>query len=130
MSQLQEPYDYYEFGQRYVRNLIDFDNSVLGHPEIFDAMEAQLAAGENVVLLANHQTEADPAVSHYTLRHNTRCKPSCSRRGGGQHGVAGEPPDGSRPRGGLTLWTERLLVVLHMFSIAADVPPGRCRRHL
>ncbi len=63
-SQLQEPYDYYEFGQRYVRNLIDFDNSVLGHPEIFDAMEAQLAAGENVVLLANHQTEADPAVSH------------------------------------------------------------------
>lgn len=49
--------------QRYVRNLIDFDNSVLGHPEIFDTMEAQLAAGENVVLLANHQTEADPAVS-------------------------------------------------------------------
>ena len=26
-------------------------------------MAAQLARGENVVLLANHQTEADPAVS-------------------------------------------------------------------
>ena len=58
----QEPYDYYEFGQRYVRNLINFEESVLGHPEIFDTIEAQLAAGENVVMLANHQTEADPAV--------------------------------------------------------------------
>lgn len=51
-----------EFGQRYVRNLIDFDNSVVGHLEIFDEIERQLSAGENVVMLANHQTEADPAV--------------------------------------------------------------------
>lgn len=36
--------------------------SVLGHTEIFDKIEAQLAAGDNVVMLANHQTEADPAV--------------------------------------------------------------------
>ena len=36
---------------------------VLGHRDRFDRIEQQLAAGENVVLLANHQTEADPAVS-------------------------------------------------------------------
>ena len=36
---------------------------VLGHRERFDKIAEQLARGENVVLLANHQTEADPAVS-------------------------------------------------------------------
>ena len=61
-TRIQEPYNYYEFGQRYVRNLIDFENSVVGHLEVFDTIQAQLEAGENVVLLANHQTEADPAV--------------------------------------------------------------------
>ena len=45
-----------------MRNLIDFDASVVGHLEVFDTIQAQLEAGENVVLLANHQTEADPAV--------------------------------------------------------------------
>lgn len=61
-TRIQEPYNYYEFGQRYVRNLINFDKSVLGHRERFDKIAEQLARGENVVLLANHQTEADPAV--------------------------------------------------------------------
>jgi len=61
-SRILEPYDYYEFGQRYVRHLVNFNESVLGHTEIFDKIEAQLAAGDNVVMLANHQTEADPAV--------------------------------------------------------------------
>ena len=27
-TRIQEPYNYYEFGQRYVRNLVDFDKSV------------------------------------------------------------------------------------------------------
>lgn len=36
---------------------------VLGHRDRFDTIAEQLARGENVVLLANHQTEADPAVS-------------------------------------------------------------------
>lgn len=61
-TRILEPYDYYEFGQRYVRGLINFDKSVVGNTEVFEKIEAQLAAGENVVLLANHQTEADPAV--------------------------------------------------------------------
>ena len=49
--------------QNYVRNLIDFDNSVLGGSENFDKIEEYLAKGENVVVLANHQTEADPGTA-------------------------------------------------------------------
>ncbi|KAJ9513940.1 hypothetical protein QJQ45_021048, partial [Haematococcus lacustris] len=60
-------YNYFEFGQRYVGALVDFNNSVLGHRERWDQIAAQLAAGENVVLLANHQTEADPGVFAHML---------------------------------------------------------------
>lgn len=56
------PYNYYEFGQRYIRGLVDFQHSLLGHEDRFAEVEAALAKGENVVLLANHQTEADPAA--------------------------------------------------------------------
>lgn len=60
-------YSYFEFGQRYVASLTDFSRSVVGHKERWDAAAAQLAAGENVVLLANHQTEADPGVFAHML---------------------------------------------------------------
>ncbi|KAF5834749.1 hypothetical protein DUNSADRAFT_8476 [Dunaliella salina] len=60
-------YSYFEFGQRYVASLTDFANSVLGHRKRWDQAAAQLAAGENVVLLANHQTEADPGVFAHML---------------------------------------------------------------
>ena len=41
--------------QNYVRNLIDFENSVLGGKENFDKIEEYLSKGDNVVILANHQ---------------------------------------------------------------------------
>ena len=59
-TRLLEPYNY--FGQRYIRGLVDFKRSQLGNVEIFQQVRRQLAAGDNVVLLANHQTEADPAA--------------------------------------------------------------------
>ena len=62
-----KPYNYYEFGQRYVGSLIDWSRSVLGAPDRWAGIAAQLAAGENVVLLANHQTEADPGVFAHML---------------------------------------------------------------
>ena len=34
----------------------------VGHLKHFDALQEQLQQGHNVVLLANHQTEADPGV--------------------------------------------------------------------
>ena len=46
--------------QNYVRNLIDFKTSVVGGLRTFDRIAAQLEAGDNVIMLANHQTEADP----------------------------------------------------------------------
>ena len=61
-TRLLEPYDYYKFGQNYVRTLINFNKSVVGHLERFQKVQEQLDAGDNVVLLANHQTEADPGV--------------------------------------------------------------------
>ncbi|MEW5307090.1 MAG: hypothetical protein WDW36_009508 [Sanguina aurantia] len=66
-KRILEPYNYYEFGQRYVGALIDFEASVLGQPERWATIEAQLAAKHNVILLANHQTEADPGVFAHML---------------------------------------------------------------
>lgn len=51
-----------KFGQAYVRTLINFNKSVVGHLDRFQKVQEQLDAGDNVVLLANHQTEADPGV--------------------------------------------------------------------
>ncbi|KAI3435020.1 hypothetical protein D9Q98_003072 [Chlorella vulgaris] len=59
---IEEPYNYYLFGQRYIRGLVDFQRSVLGRADLFQKVQEQLEAGENVVLIANHQSEADPAV--------------------------------------------------------------------
>lgn len=61
------PYNYFEFGQRYVGSLTDFNHSVLGHRERWDRVKQLLDAKENVVLLANHQTEADPGVFAHML---------------------------------------------------------------
>lgn len=61
-TRLLEPYNYYKFGQTYVRTLINFNKSVVGHLDRFQQVQEQLDAGDNVVLLANHQTEADPGV--------------------------------------------------------------------
>lgn len=61
-TRMTGPYNYYDFGQNYVRPLIDFRNSYMGNEAIFTQIDRQLAEGHNVVLLANHQTEADPGV--------------------------------------------------------------------
>lgn len=64
---LLAPYNYFEFGQRYVGSLTDFNNSVLGHPDRWAEVQRLLNNKENVVILANHQTEADPGVFAHML---------------------------------------------------------------
>lgn len=59
---MRKPYDYYEFGQKYIRPLIDFRNSYVGNVSIFNEIQEKLQQGHNIVLISNHQTEADPAV--------------------------------------------------------------------
>jgi glycerol-3-phosphate O-acyltransferase len=66
---ITKPYDYFEFGQKYVGSLIDFTKSWVGHRERFDQIEAQLKAGENAIILANHQSEADPGIWAHMLMH-------------------------------------------------------------
>jgi glycerol-3-phosphate O-acyltransferase len=55
-----KPFDYYHFGLEFIRPLVLFDKSTLTGIENLDAIEAAISKGENVILLANHQTEPDP----------------------------------------------------------------------
>ncbi|XP_058085693.1 glycerol-3-phosphate acyltransferase ATS12, chloroplastic-like [Magnolia sinica] len=59
---IREPFDYYMFGQSYIRPLIDFRKSYVGNIALFSDMEEKLQQGHNIVLISNHQSEADPAV--------------------------------------------------------------------
>ncbi|RDX87035.1 Glycerol-3-phosphate acyltransferase, chloroplastic, partial [Mucuna pruriens] len=58
----REPFDYYVFGQNYIRPLVDFKNSYVGNMLLFIEMEEKLKQGHNIILMSNHQTEADPAI--------------------------------------------------------------------
>jgi len=60
---MRAPFDYYSLGNDYVGALVDWQRSVLGNPERWDAIESQLAAGENVILLANHQSGAPKSMA-------------------------------------------------------------------
>jgi len=55
-------YDFYKFGCDFFRPAMDLENSaVLGQENLAKAVQ-QIKDGENVVFLANHQSEADPQV--------------------------------------------------------------------
>jgi glycerol-3-phosphate O-acyltransferase len=57
-----EPFDYYKFGIDFFRPLVDKDHSTLSGRDHLRRIASQLAAGENVIFLANHQSEADPQI--------------------------------------------------------------------
>lgn len=57
---VREPFDYYAFGLEFFRPLVDKSQSTLSGRDRLHQIVAQLAAGENVIFLANHQSEADP----------------------------------------------------------------------
>ncbi|WMV43336.1 hypothetical protein MTR67_036721 [Solanum verrucosum] len=59
---IREPFDYYKFGQNYIRQLVDFRSSYVGNISVFGEMAEKLKQGDNVVLMSNHQSEADPAI--------------------------------------------------------------------
>ncbi|XP_060207669.1 glycerol-3-phosphate acyltransferase, chloroplastic isoform X1 [Lycium barbarum] len=59
---IREPFDYYTFGQNYIRPLVDFRSSYVGNISVFGEIEEKLKQGDNVVLMSNHQSEADPAI--------------------------------------------------------------------
>ena len=56
------PLDYYKMGLDFIRPLIDFKRSqLLGKDELLEIQKCCKAC-ENVILLANHQTEIDPQI--------------------------------------------------------------------
>ncbi|HEX2583193.1 MAG TPA: 1-acyl-sn-glycerol-3-phosphate acyltransferase [Chlamydiales bacterium] len=57
---VRHPIDYYRFSLDFIRPLIDLPHSKVFGLEFIDLATQQIARGENVVFLANHQTEADP----------------------------------------------------------------------
>ena len=54
--------DFYQFGNDFFRPCMDLPHSVVAGQDNLQLVMDQLAAGENVVFLANHQSEADPQV--------------------------------------------------------------------
>jgi glycerol-3-phosphate O-acyltransferase len=54
--------DFYAFGCDFFRPCMDLQNSAILGLDNMQKIVAQLQAGENVVLFANHQSEADPQV--------------------------------------------------------------------
>jgi glycerol-3-phosphate O-acyltransferase len=58
--QVTEPFDYYTFGLDFLRPLIDKTTSSVSGRAHLDRGARQLAEGDNVIFLANHQTEGDP----------------------------------------------------------------------
>ena len=75
---ITEPFDYYTFGMDFTRPLIKREESQYLGEENLKKIEKQIKAKENVIFLANHQTEIDPHLinllieeSHPTLGKET-----------------------------------------------------------
>ena len=59
---LREPVDYYRFGLECIGGVLDRQASTFAGETEAQQMTEQIAAGENVILLGNHQTEPDPQL--------------------------------------------------------------------
>lgn len=66
-ERIRTPYDYFAFGKAFTRPLVIEEKSRVFHSENLDKIEQQIAAGDNVILLANHQTETDPQLMNLAL---------------------------------------------------------------
>ncbi|WP_213357475.1 1-acyl-sn-glycerol-3-phosphate acyltransferase [Chlamydiifrater phoenicopteri] len=67
-KRIVSPINLESFGQQFFRPLIDIPHSCLLHSEVASKIIEQLSSGENVILLANHQVEADPQVMQIMLK--------------------------------------------------------------
>lgn len=66
-QKVTSPYDYQEFGKEFIRPLVLTKESTVCGQEVLREMLQAIRKGENVVLLANHQTEADPQIINLLL---------------------------------------------------------------
>lgn len=59
-EKIRHPYDYYTFGTRFLSPLVDKELSHVEGNASIQEIVTHLKNGENVILFANHQIEADP----------------------------------------------------------------------
>jgi glycerol-3-phosphate O-acyltransferase len=59
-KKVRHPFDYYRFGTDFIKPLVDLPHSKIQGVEHLNAIARLLQKKENVILLANHQTESDP----------------------------------------------------------------------
>jgi len=59
---MREPFDYYALGNEFATGVINQDTSEIVGIEQIEQIQKQIADGDNVVLFANHQSEADPQI--------------------------------------------------------------------
>lgn len=59
-KKIRSPYDYYKFGNDFIDPLIDREKSTLNGKAQINKIDEYIEKKHNVVLFANHQTEADP----------------------------------------------------------------------
>ncbi len=61
-QKVRHPIDYYKFGLDFLRPLVDLPHSHILGEEHLETIGRYLKQKENVILLANHQTEGDPQL--------------------------------------------------------------------
>ncbi|WP_213318118.1 1-acyl-sn-glycerol-3-phosphate acyltransferase [Chlamydiifrater volucris] len=67
-QRIVSPINLEAFGKQFFQPLIDLPHSHLLHSEVTNKMIQQLSSEENVILLANHQVEADPQIMQIVLK--------------------------------------------------------------
>jgi|JI9StandDraft_1071089.scaffolds.fasta_scaffold48865_1 glycerol-3-phosphate O-acyltransferase len=65
---IRSPIDYYQFGIDFFTPLIDFAKATFTGKEHVEEIAQFIAKGDNVILYANHQIEADPQVLSIFLK--------------------------------------------------------------
>lgn len=83
-AQVRHPFDYYAFGLDFLRPLVDIEKSGAFGLEYAEEIDLHVQNGSNVILLANHQIEADPQAISLLL------EPSFPKLGEQMIFVAGE----------------------------------------
>lgn len=68
-KKIRAPFDYYEFGIKFLKPLIDKGSKFLGSENLLQ-MQEQIKNNENVILFANHQTESDPQMISILLEND------------------------------------------------------------
>ena len=79
-KKVRYPIDYYQFSLDFVRPFVDQAHSAVHGKDVLAQISKQLKNKENCVLLANHQTEADPQIISLSSRSRTRRQNYLCRR--------------------------------------------------